>query len=75
MSAPASPPPTNLAASVRRGVRRPRSGGAGANAFSISPMLARLISRMFSPFNGELPLSGSAALDLAGLASNAALNR
>jgi hypothetical protein len=69
VSAPPSPAPTKLAASVRLGAHRSRVGGARADASSTRPVLAGLISRAPGPFNGALPSPETPALDLRHLAS------
>lgn len=52
--------------------RPSRFGGAGAETSSTRPVLAGLISRLPSLFNGELLSPHAPALDLGPLATNAA---
>jgi hypothetical protein len=66
-------PASHKLGGVRAARDRRSRGGAGAGTSSTRPVLARLISRLPFPFNGELLLPAGPALNLAPLATNTAL--
>lgn len=61
---PPSPPPHKHGGVCAVCAHRSHIGGAGVDASSTRPLLPKLISRVPSPYDGELPSPRSQALDL-----------